>query len=284
MENQITVNALCRKYLSWCAIHRAPRSLEWYEGHIKGFLNYIGDAGNIDALALKPYHVTEWVDSHPKWGDTYKGGAIISVKRVYNWAEEMGYIETSPIKKLKKPPPRRRDNPMRPEDYQNILAQLSVRDPFRDLFVFVWHSGVRPQEVRHIEARHVDLKAGRITFPAIESKGKRHPRTIYLHGITQEIIERLVMVYPTGKLFRNNRIGAWTKYAVCNRMHRLSKLTGKKMAMYDARHGFATRKLKQGHDGIVVGGLMGHVDGSMVAKIYQHVTDDAEFLKKALED
>jgi len=71
---------------------------------------------------------------------------------------------------------------------------------------------------------------------------------------------------------------------LCNRMHRLSKMTGKRMAMYDARHGFATRKLKQGHDGIVVGGLMGHVDGSMVAKIYQHVTDDAEFLRKALED
>ena len=283
MENNITVHDLCNKYLLWCGQHRSPRSLEWYQGHINGFLRHIGDV-TILATDLKPYHIAEWVDSHPKWGDTYKGGAIISVKRVYNWAEEMGYIENNPVKKLKKPQAKRRNNHMKPEDYENILKHLRDGDPFKELLIFVWMSGCRPQEVRHIESRHVFLDSGRITFPAIESKGKRLPRTIYLHGVTLEIIQRLLVKYPEGKLFRNNRDGAWSKYALCNRMHRLSKMTGKRMAMYDARHGFATRKLKQGHDGIVIAGLMGHVDGSMLSKVYQHVTDDSEFLRKALED
>jgi site-specific recombinase XerD len=87
-----------------------------------------------------------------------------------------------------------------------------------------------------------------------------------------------------GKLFRNSHGDRWTKYAVCNRLHRLSRLTGKKKARYDARHGFATRKLVQGHDHLSVAELMGHRDGTMLAKVYGHLDRNVGHLKKALED
>lgn len=284
MENTITFKQLVIKYLDWCSKHRSARSYEWYNGHLSGFLRHLGDNSNIPAADLKPFHIVEWVDSHPKWGDTYRGGAIIAVKRVYNWAEELGYIEASPIKKLKKPTAKRRDNHMRPEDYQNILRHLRDGDPFKDLLNFVWSTGCRPQEVRHIEHRHVDIENERIVFPPHESKGKRISRVIYLQGAALEIIKRQIMLYADGKLFRNNRGRAWTKYALCNRMHRLSKTTGRRMAMYDARHGFATRKLIQGHDHLTVAALMGHTDGSMLAKVYSHIDKDTAHLKRALAD
>ncbi len=88
-------------------------------------------------IDLKPYHVVEWVDSHQNWGDTYKRGGIVAVQRALNWAEEMGYIAASPVKKIKKPQARRRDNPMAPEDFQEFLALLRQGDPFRDLFLFI---------------------------------------------------------------------------------------------------------------------------------------------------
>ena len=50
-------------------------------------------------------------------GATYKRGAIVAVQRCLNWAEEMGHIECHPLKKVKKPPAGRRDNPMMPEDF-----------------------------------------------------------------------------------------------------------------------------------------------------------------------
>lgn len=56
------------------------------------------------------------------------------------------------------------------------------------------------------------------------------------------------------------------------------------MFMYAARHGFGTRKLIQGHDHLTVAAIMGHADGSMLAKIYSHVSDDEAHLKKALQD
>jgi integrase len=87
-----------------------------------------------------------------------------------------------------------------------------------------------------------------------------------------------------GKLFRNTRSQTWTKYAVCNRMYRLSRATGVKKTAYDMRHGFATRKLVQGHDHLIIAELMGHRDGTMLAKVYANLDWNDAHLKKALED
>lgn len=284
MENSITFNSLATKFLAWCESHQSPRTHEWYRGYLNKFMAYPGVADTA-AADLKPYQVVEWVDSHGKrWGDTYRGGAIIAVKRVYNWGEELGYVEANPVKKLKKPQAKRREIYMTADDYTNILALIDAKDPFLDLFKFVWQTGARPQEARHIEARHVQLDNERIVFPAEESKGKRSKRIIYLQGEALEIITRLTALRPEGKLFLNTRGHAWTKFAVCNRFHRISQTLGKRMFCYAARHGFATRKLIQGHDHLTVASILGHTDGSMLAKVYSHVSDNAEHLKKALVD
>lgn len=281
---QPTIAQLVLKYLAWCKKNRSPRSLEWYAGHLSGFLAHLGEDRNMPVASLKPFHVVEWVDGKDTWGDTYKRGAIVAVQRLCNWAEQMGHVESTPLKKVSKPPAGRRDNPMSPDDFQSMLSRLAARDPFRDLFLFVWHCGCRPQEARHVEPRHVQLDQGRIVFPKEESKGKRHPRVIHLNGPAMEIITRLMAVRTEGKLFRNTRGQAWSKYALCNRVYRLSRSVGIKKAMYDARHGFADRKLLQGHDVLTVAHLMGHRDATMVARVYSHLDRHTDHLKKALED
>lgn len=284
MENSLKTKELIIKYLAWCERHRAPRSVEWYTGHLNSFLKYPGMA-EIAISDLKPYHVIEWVDSHATWGDTYKRGAIVAVQRVFNWAEELGYIESTPIKKIKKPQAKRREIFMTQADYEEIFNILHADDPFRDLLVFVWQTGCRPQEARHIERRHVEIEHERIVFPAEESKGKRTKRIIYVQGEALDILKRLLACESgEGKLFKNTRGDAWTKYSICNRFHRLSKRLGKRMYCYAARHGFGTRKIIQGHDHLTVAAIMGHTDGSMLAKIYSHIDQDTAHLKRALAD
>ncbi len=56
------------------------------------------------------------------------------------------------------------------------------------------------------------------------------------------------------------------------------------MICYAARHGFATRKLIQGHGHLTIAALMGHADGSMIAKVYSHIDKDDAHLKRALID
>ncbi len=279
----ITVHALVSKYSAWCVKHRSRGTATWYEGHHRSFLKHPG-IGEILAAALKPYHVQEWVDSHDNWGCNHQRGAIIAVQRVYSWAIEQGYLETNPIQKMKKPGAKRREDYIKAEDYPLILKEIREGDPFREFFLFVWATGCRPQEARHIEPRHVELDKERIVFPAEESKGKRAKRIIYMQGVALEIITRLMGQYPDGKLFRNCRGVAWTKFAVCNRFLRISKILGKRLFAYGARHNFGTRKLLQGHDAITVATLMGHADATMLSKVYAHVSDDEAHLKRALAD
>lgn len=47
---------------------------------------------------------------------------------------------------------------------------------------------------------------------------------------------------------------------------------------------FATRKLIQGHDHLTIAELMGHRDGTMLAKVYADLDRNDAHLKKALED
>lgn len=285
MENSISVNGLFDKYLVWCKTNRSPRSLEWYENYISSFSRFLGDNGKIDALSLKPFHIVEWVDSHGEaWGDNYRGGAIIAVKRVYNWALELGYVDTNPVQRLKKPQSKRRESHMTPVDYNRLLGALSSDDPFRDFLEFIWHTGCRPQEARHIERRHVDLERQRIVIPKEEAKGKRKARIIHMNTIALEALKRQLDKSFSLKVFNNSRGNPWSKYSVCNRMYRLSKLIDRKICAYDARHGFANRKLIQGHDHLTVAALMGHTDGSMLAKVYSHIDQEDAHLKLALVD
>jgi hypothetical protein len=51
-----------------------------------------------------PFHVIEWADSPgDAWSHAYRRRGIVAIQRPFNWAEELGYIPASPIKKISKP-------------------------------------------------------------------------------------------------------------------------------------------------------------------------------------
>jgi integrase len=192
----------------------------------------------------------------------------------------MGYIDATPLKRIAKQPAQRRDNPMAPEDFQAILVQIGEGDPF----LFIWHTGCRSQEARHIEPRHVDLDRAVVVIPKEEAKGKRYPRFIHLHGPALEIVQRLMKRRKQGELFRNTRGEPWTKYALCNRIYRLSKVAGIKKTAYDMRHGFCQRLLERNVNMTVVAELMGHADAQMVSTVYSHMHKATDHLKEALRN
>ncbi len=62
---------------------------------------------------------------------------------------------------------------------------------------------------------------------------------------------------------------------------KLARQGERRFAMYDIRHCFATRKLKEGHDPITVATLLGHKDTAMLARHYQELTNDSDHLAEA---
>jgi integrase len=270
-------------YLGWCQINRAPRTYEWYSDFLQSFYSSLADR-DMPVSTLKPLNVIEWVDKHTQWSQTTKRMAIIAVQRAFNWADELGYIAASPIKKIKKPPSVRRDNPMTPRDFAAILALVKDNDPFHDLLMFAWHTGCRPQEVRQIEVRHVVLESTCVVIPKEEAKGKRRPRIILLHGPALEIAIRLMAIRTEGNLFLNSRGRPWNKFAIGCRFDRLAKKLGKRFALYDARHGFCQRLLENGANHLAVAELMGHANGQMVASVYSHMNRATAHLRDTLRN
>ncbi|WP_232069884.1 tyrosine-type recombinase/integrase [Gemmata massiliana] len=233
------------------------------------------------ALDLKPFHIIEWLDAHTTWGPTYRRNAITAIQRAFNWAEELGHITTNPIRKMKKPAAKRREHFITPADWEVIRNHYPEGDPFRELLEFAWESGCRPQEARHIETRHVHLDRGVIAIPPEESKGRKKWRVIRLEGRAAEIAAKR-LPRATDKLFVNADGKPWTPYAMNCRFCRLQKTLGVKHFAYAFRHGFANRLLVSGADHLTVAELLGHADGTMLARVYQHLDSSDAHLRKAL--
>ncbi len=326
----LTVGMVYEKFLDWCLKHRSTRTYEWAQDHIQKFCDHLKVARTMPATDLRPFHIVEWVDSRTTWGANQKRGAIVALTRPFNWAAKIGYIAVSPVRGVEKPTATKRESQMTPEDFGTILSFVKD-DPFRDLITFAYEAGCRPQEARHIEARHLKLDQHRIEIPSLEAKGKKRWRVIYLSDKAEEIVIRLAATRPTGPLFLNVDNNPWKAQAIVCRFQRLLvKLAGpdailpplprfdrrnykdpaalaeareahqkalvarrkkmaslarkgeKRVAMYDIRHCFATRKLKEGHDPITVAALLGHKDGAMLCKHYELLSTDGEHLRKGV--
>jgi len=245
-------------FLEWCKQHRETRTYEWYRRHCQSFLDAIPAQLNHDAM--RPFHVQQWVDSHA-WNDGMKQGAMIAVKRVFNWLTKQGYIERSPLLGLELPAQGRRERVITRKEFQSILARY-VNDPFADLLELAWETGARAQELWKLEARHVQGRCW--VFPARESKGKRRPRIVHLNDRALAITQRLVLKHPAGKLLCNEDGAPWTRHAVSCRFLRLKKKINEKLCLTNFRHSYATRMIEGGADSVLVAAALGYHDLSMV--------------------
>jgi integrase len=275
----LTVAEIFEKYLDWCQKRRAKRTYEWYQDHIQSFCDSLDvKVADMPATSLKPFHVMEWADKNPDWGDNYRRGAIVAIQRPFNWAAKLSYIEASTIRHIEKPESQRREQVVTEKEWVTIRDHYDDGDPFRDLLEFAWETGCRPQEVKNIEARHVELDKHRVVFPPKEAKGKKRWRIIYMTARAEEIIKRKLTAAKNGLLFLNARGRKWTGFSMNCRFNRLKKHLGIKYACYSLRHGFATRKLEDGLDHITVAALMGHADATMLARVYSHIGERQDHL------
>lgn len=278
--SNLSVARLFDRYLDWCQRHREKRTYTDYLWHLQRFCEHLESADRLPALDLRPFHVNEWLDAHPDWGQTYRRNAIASVKRAYTWAEEEGYIEHTPLRRLKKPMPKRREQVITPEEYKAIIGCYKPGNPFREFLEFCWASGCRPIEARLLEGRHVNLERKLVAIPPGEAKGRKRWRVIRLEGRALELAQKRL---TEGRLFVNRDGRPWTTFSINCRFCRLKDKLGVKYFAYAFRHSFAQRLLVDGVDHLTVAELLGHADGTMLAKVYAHMDQADGHLREALK-
>lgn len=268
------------KFVTFCWQNKAEETAAWYKKHLKSFLGFLGQKQHMPAPELCPYHVSDWCAAHPNWSPTTKRGRMICVQRAFNWAVKGKRLAASPLAGLEKPAAERRENHVEPEFFAKVLKLLKYQEAI-DLLTIVWATGCRPQEIFRIEARH--FQGDRWVFPKAESKGKKRQRIVFLTPVARAVCERLVAHWPTGPIFRNSDGHPWNAFSVNCLMVRLSKKTGRKVALVDFRHGVATDLLKSGVDTLTVSILLGHANTDMLSRHYAHVHQDADHLKAAIK-
>lgn len=133
--------AIIDDFLEWTQKNRAPDTYEWYLAHLQAFVNSLPD---LSVSELKPYHVVEYLDSRTGWSNGSRRGAVIAIKRAFNWAEKLGYVERNPIRALEKPPADRREHPVTSEEWK--LLQEFIRDrQFRELLTVAYETEPVPR-------------------------------------------------------------------------------------------------------------------------------------------
>jgi integrase len=265
-------------FLEWVHKNKAPRTYTWYKENIQRFIDSIPAALTI--AELKPYHVTSAMDAYPHWSNNTRHDFIAAVKRAFNWALDEEIIDRSPLSRMKKPAREAREAALSPAEYAQVIE--AVKEPhFRDLLEVAWETGARPQELRRIEARFLDLESSRIVFPPKQAKGKKHYRTIYLTQHARKILARLAEAHPAGPLLLNSEGHPWTKDAINCAFCRLEKRIGKKHHMGAFRKGYATEALKAGIDTVTLAHLLGHRDPSMISKVYGQVQQDPDHMARS---
>ena len=318
-------------FLEWCQKHRAPDTYEWYRYRLERFVRRYP---NLRSHDLKPFHVQQWLDSMPELASGSHRNYCRSIKRAVRWAKRQGYIDVNPIAELEEPRCGKRETVIPQTEFETILTLIPCAE-FRDLLTVTWETGCRPQESLRLEARHVQLASKRWVFPESEGKGKMG-RTVYLTDTAAEITRRLVLRYPSGRLFRNSSGKPWSTSAVNCGFIRLQQKMGQaeakrqglepseeaiqafcrtlaptktvkgqsirkgerdlyiearrklrlrqaetlapKYSLYTIRHSWATHALERGVDALTVAVLMGHRDPSTLAKVYQHLAHNPEYL------
>jgi integrase len=172
---------------------------------------------------------------------------------------------------------------------QRRLIFESARDQaFKNLLFAAELTGVRPQEIRRVEARHFDSRKGTWLFTPDEHKtGKKtgRPRVVFLPPPVVALCKRLAKEHPEGALFRNSRGRPWNANTIRLRFKRLrtrlAEELPKDLCMYLYRHTFATDALETGLNPVTVAELLGHADASMLSRVYQHLADRHDHMREA---
>lgn len=261
------------------ATHDEP-TYWWYRKYLQSFCDLFGTVG---ALAVKPFHVTRWLDSHPKW-TTSRRCAVSCVKRAYNWADAEGILPSNPMKKVRKPPAVRRERILSPDERPEIMAAIRDQE-FRDFVYALQETGCRPGEVRKVTAENVNLERGVWILKHHKTRKKTGlPRVVYLTPGMIDLCKRLISKYAEGPIFRGPRGGKpFTSNGIRCRFRRLrEKLPHLKgVISYTYRHSYITDALERGVPVATVAELAGHQDLTMIVAHYAHLSEKRTHLADA---
>jgi hypothetical protein len=109
---EFLVALLCDLFLDHSRANNEPATYGLYKHFLQRFCKTYGRS---PAKDIKPFHVTRWLDPHPKWKASRRHAAL-AVKRAFAWADRRGILSPSPLRALDVPAGNRRTRVLSPAE------------------------------------------------------------------------------------------------------------------------------------------------------------------------
>ena len=87
-SNGLSVRQVAEKYLTWCKSNRSKRTYELSQKYLCQFVASLRDG--MRAGEVKPYHVREWIDSHPTWAANQQRAVIAAITTPFDLGGRAG--------------------------------------------------------------------------------------------------------------------------------------------------------------------------------------------------
>jgi len=157
---------------------------------------------------------------------------------------------------------------------------------FREVLVFLWHTGCRPKEAATLKWCHVDFENSVIILKEHKTASTQRvprPRIIPIPQVVERML-RVIQKRSEGEhVFLTYRRTPWTRYSLAQRVRRGRRKAGisAEVTLYGTRHAFGTRGIINGCDIKTLSTLMGHMTTRMTEH-YLHLAGQREHLASAM--
>jgi len=265
-----TVDELINAYLDAISGVLAPATVDWYRRSLAPLHRaYAGrDIETITLQELRRWRRMLLETRAP----TTVHGYYRAARRLFRWAVEEGYLDVSPMVRMR--PPRIPDRPpkhLTDEDLARVLA--ACRRPRDEALVrFLADTGCRVGGLVGMTPDDLHLNARRAR---VVEKGGKTRRVAYGH-ITARALAAYLMVRPAGAGLWMGTQGPLTRYGVDQLLKRLAQRGGATgvVSAHAFRHRFARVWLERGGNMAILSQALGHADTVITAKYYARWSED----------
>jgi integrase len=253
-ESQWLVAGICSHYIDYCdrAVARSAMSKE-YRDAVAHYLNELCNyCGALPVAELKKGHVLHWVELHPTWrSPVTRRNAIAIVLAAFNHAQAHHDV-LSPLRGLKKPPPRPRLHSFTREDEAAIYG--ATDKPFADFLFAAIHTGLRPfcELARLTPEDIVETNRGMMwrVYSTKTKKTRKIPVRLEVAQLTRRLLSSAPPLNAPHTVFRNAQGRPWKKVTGVGRFLKIKNVLGwdqdpvkGRYSCYTCRHTFAHRML-----------------------------------------
>ncbi len=244
----------------------APDTTEHYELYARSL---IGEDSRFSRSSLTNAVITQWLAARPV-GRSTKRKYHAALSSFCEYLKSVGVLPRNPMRDVKAPPPA--PSRMRSLDQQDVERLIAAQPhPYNVIAALLHATGMEVSVALTLKRRDVDVLRREIR--ARGTKTKSRDRIVKVAEWGWPLVERHIsLLTPNALLFPG--INRWT----ASDKHRATccDLEIEDYQLKDSRHTYAVRAIRAGAPFEVVAQQLGHVDTTMVVRVYGRFKPTAE--------